>query len=87
MKKSYTLNRFYSEAKGLIEKYQVNMPDHVLEASIEMGERGGDVRLNCCIRYRINYEYTLFAAEPTPEAALLRFEADIIQSINGSTTT
>jgi len=92
--KPYTLQRFYLEAKLLLEKYSFKMPQEwALECTFEIKERMKDEivapQLSCGIILK-DYEsdrtgkYVLFIYnEPTPESALSCFERAIIEKTGG----
>ena len=83
MKKNYTLNRFYSEAKDLIEKHNctdLNCNLRVQFEIIEDSEKNGSPRLDCRICYETERTFRFFSSQRTPEAALKRFEETILES-------
>lgn len=83
MKKSYTLNRFYSEAKSLIEKYICTDPECNLRVQFEIiedKEKNGSPRLDCRICYENDLEFRFFASRRTPEATLRRFNEILLES-------
>lgn len=84
MTKSHTLNQVYLNAKNLIEKYQVAVAGHVLEAAFEIGERKGSPVLNCTVKYVREFEYKFYGSADTPESALLFFEKSILNEIKES---
>lgn len=75
----YTLNRFYFEARAIIEKYDFHRPDYELRVSFEIKERKNKVfGLNCVICYshhkhdRDNESFYGFGV--TPAICLSSFE-------------
>ncbi len=83
MKSNYTLNRFYYEAKALLEKHNVADDQYLLHVSFDIneGRKPGESRhLNCTIRYSDNREYRFFSGERTPALALDEFEKNILKS-------
>ena len=85
MKKTnnYTLNRFYFEAKELIEKHNCLDPESKLRVQFEIKEdteRNGSPRLDCRICYESNHNFKFFSSRSTPEAALLEFEETILET-------
>jgi len=83
MKKNYTLNRFYAEAKALIEKHNCIDPECNIRVQFEIiedCEKNGSQRLDCRICYEKDHSFLLFASRRTPEAALRKFEETILES-------
>lgn len=81
---TYTLNRFYFEAKALLEKYSIHHDDYSFDAQFSMEENGfrnlnkETPALNCSITYRPkNYNSTgksYYACGATPALCLSDFE-------------
>lgn len=83
MKKNYTLNRFYSEAKSLIENHNCTDPDCSIRVQFEIiedKEKNGSPRLDCRICYENDLEFRFFVTRRTPEAALRRFNEILLES-------
>lgn len=83
MKKGYTLNRFYREAKSLIEKHICTDPEYNIRVKFEIiedREKNGSPRLDCRICYEKDHDFKFFASRRTPEAALREFEETILES-------
>jgi len=79
MKKNYTLNRFYSEAKALLEKHNCIDPECQTRVSFEI--KGYDtLELKFCIVYEKMNQYLFFAVEDTAKETLRRFEKEILES-------
>jgi len=89
MKKNYTLNRFYSEAKALIEKHNYTDQECNIRVQFEIiedGEKNGSQRLDCRICYEKDHDFRFFASRRTPEATLRKFEETILESKDQWTT-
>ncbi len=83
MKKSYTLNRFYNEAKALIEKHKCKDDDYIIRVQFEITEdkeKNGSPKLNCRICYENDYNYAFFASKRSPELSLQELEEKILES-------
>ena len=83
MKKNYTLNRFYSDAKSLIEKHNCTDPECSIRVQFEIiedREKNCSPLLDCIICYEKNHDFKFFASRRTPEAALRKFEEKILES-------
>jgi len=83
MKRNYTLNRFYKEAKALIDKHNLTHHEYYIRVHFEIFEdtkKSGSPRLNCIICYEKDHNYLLFASKRTPEAALRMLEEKILES-------
>ncbi|HRH59644.1 MAG TPA: hypothetical protein PL045_03695 [Chitinophagaceae bacterium] len=77
---NYTLNRFYHEAKALLEKYNAVKEEFRLSVGFDIKESNRQFPiLQCEICYdngKGNYEYLIFSS--TPEACLNVFEKELI---------
>lgn len=83
MAKNYTLNRFYYEAKALLEKHDCVDSAYRLSVNFEIEEarKPGESRaLKCWIRYEKDHDYKFFSSERTPELTLDDFEKNILKS-------
>lgn len=83
MAKNYTLNRFYYEAKALLEKHDCADLSYKLIVNFEIEEarKPGEAReLKCGISYRKNSDWYYYTNERTPELALDEFEKNILKS-------
>lgn len=81
MAKSYTLNRFYREAKALLEKHNSFIDGWMLWCQFALEEGKGCTRLICYINYRNEEEgYTtgFFDCNASPANALADFEDNIL---------
>jgi hypothetical protein len=83
MKKNYTLNRFYTEAKALIEKHNCKDDNYTVRVQFEITEdkeKNGSPKLNCRISYENNHDYAFYASKRTPEYTLQSFEEKLLES-------
>jgi hypothetical protein len=84
--KLYTLQRFYFEAKALLEKYGINKDGYRLEVEFEIEEKDplGAPRLECYIRYRqesYNGNWITSGISTTPAHALNTFEQALQEEV------
>lgn len=87
----YTLNRFYFEAKAIIEKYGIaGKPNYKFDVdfSLEEREEGKAPGLHCRISYSPqkydSHEPSYYGFGPTPYIALGQFEETLKEKTNKS---
>ena len=83
MKKNYTLNRLFAQAKMLLNKHQCSDNQSRLRLKFEIAEdieNNHNPCLECIIIYEKEFDYRFFASGNTPETAIYKFEECLIRS-------